>query len=266
MSRMLAYLVLALIGCRLIVAQSAPPSDPKAVSLATQSVSAMAGPSVISDVTLSGSVTRILGADKQSGTATLLAKGFTESRVDLALDGGARSEVRNSSTGPSVGNWTGPDGAIHPIAGHNCATDASWFFPALGLLAAGATDPNIVLTYVGKEGVQSSSFQHIQAHRYNPYLHEVDSLSVMDFYLDAHTLLPSIVMFNEHPDTDQAVNIAVQVMLSDYRNVNGTQIPFRIQRYVNDSLTLVLQISSANINTGVSDSKFNLHRQPRISR
>jgi hypothetical protein len=258
MPRVLACLILALVGSQLIVAQSAPPSDPKAVSLATQSVAAMSNQSIISDITLSGNVTRTLGSDNQSGTATLLAKGFAESRVDLALDAGARSEVRNSNAGPSVGNWKGTDGAIHPIAGHNCATDAIWFFPALGSLAVAATDPNIVLVYVGKEGVPPSSYEHIQAYRYNPYLQSADSLSVMDFYLDAQTLLPTIVMFNEHPDTDQAVNIAVQLMFSDYRSVNGAQIPFHVQRYVNDSLTLDFQVLSVNINTGLPDSKFSL--------
>jgi hypothetical protein len=237
-------------------ANSAPPSDPQAVSFATQSVAAMTGGSAITDVTLTGNVTRILGSDQQTGTAKLLAKGFAESRIDLTLSGGARSEIRNASGGPNVGNWLGPDGVPHPIAVHNCFTDASWFFPALGSLAAAATNPNVVLKYIGQEGQKQMSFQHIQAYTYNPYLPTTQALNTTDFYLDAQTLLPSIVMFNEHPDMDQTVNIAVQVMFSDYRNVNGSQIPFHVQRYVNDSLTLDFQITSTAINTGVSDNNF----------
>ena len=80
----------------------------------------------------------------------------------------------------------------------------------------------------------------------------------MDFYLDAQTLLPSVVMFNEHPDDNQLVNISVQVMLSDYRNVNGAQIPFHIQRYVNDSLALDIQLTSASVNSGISDNTFSV--------
>jgi hypothetical protein len=235
-----------------------PVSDPQAVALAAKAVAAMSGTTPITDVTLTGDVTRILGSDKQTGTATLVARGLAESRIDLAMGGGALSEVRNASAGPIAGNWHGPDGVPHPIAVHNCFTDASWFFPALGSLAGAATDPNVVLTYLGQEDQQQSSFQHIQAYSYNPYLHAVQALSTMDFYLDAQTLLPSIVMFNDHPDTDQTVNIAVQVMFSDYRSVGGAQIPFHIQRYVNDSLMLDVQITSASINTGVSDSNFSV--------
>jgi hypothetical protein len=258
MSKVFSCLVFALVVSPLLVAQSPPPSDPKALSLATQSVAAMTGPSAITDVTLTGNVTRILGSDQQTGTAKLLAKGFAESRIDLTLSGGARSEIRNASGGPNVGNWLGPDGVPHPIAVHNCFTDASWFFPVLGSLAAAATNSNVVLKYVGQEGQQQMSFQHIQAYTYNPYLQAVQALSVMDFYLDAKTLLPSIVMFNEHPDNDQSVDIAVQVIFSDYRNVNGAQIPFHIQRYVNDSLMLDVQITSATINSGIPDSNFSV--------
>jgi hypothetical protein len=259
MSKMFSCLVLALVVSPILVAQSPPPSDPKALSLATQSVAAMTGPSAITDVTLTGSVTRILGSDQQTGTAKLIAKGFGESRIDLTLSGGARSEIRNASGRPNVGNWLGADGVAHPIAAHNCLADASWFFPALGSLASAETNPNIILKYIGQEGQNQSSFQHIQAYIYNPYLSAAaQALSTMDFYLDAQTLLPSIVMFNEHPDTDQTVNVAVQVMFSDYRNVNGAQIPFHIQRYVNDNLVLDIQITSATINSGIPDSNFSV--------
>jgi hypothetical protein len=239
-------------------AATAPTSDPQAVAFAAKSVAAMTGGSAIADVTLSGNVTRIAGSDRQSGTATLTAKGFAESRVDLALSGGARSEVRNASAGPNAGKWLGSDGVVHTISLHNRLTDASWFFPALGSLAAAVTDPNVVLVYVGQQRQHPTSFEHIQTHIYNPYLTSVRSLSTMDFYLDARTLLPSIVMFNEHPDNDQTVNISVQVMFSDYRNVNGVQIPFHIQRYINDGLVLDIHLTSASVNTGISDSNFSL--------
>ena len=143
---------------------------------------------------------------------------------------------------------------MNAIALHNCFIDPSWFFPALGSLAATATNPNVVMTYLG----QQTNLQHIQAYTYNSIFTGAQALSTMDFYLDSQTLLPSVVMFNEHPDNDQTANIAVQVMFSDYRNVNGAQIPFHIQRYVNDSLVLDIQLTSARVNTGVSDNNFSV--------
>lgn len=259
MFRVVALLIFALVVSPLWAANYVPPSDPQAVGFAAKSVAAMTGGIALNDVVLTGNATRSAGSDQQTGTATLKAKGFGESRVDLNLSGGARSEIRNASAWPNVGNWLGPDSVVHVIALHNCLTDASWFFPALGPLAAAATNPNVVLAYLGQVNQPQASFQHIQAYTYNSMLPNAQALSTMDFYLDSQTLLPSIVMFNEHPDNNQTTNIAVQVMFSDYRNVQGTQIPFHIQRYVNDGLVLDVQLTSASVNTGVSDNNFSVH-------
>lgn len=253
MPKIVALLIVVFLTSPLWAASSAPLSDAQAVAFAAQSVNAMTGGNAIVDVTLTGSVTRIAGSDQQTGTATLLAKGLVESRIDLNLSGGNRSEIRNGNAS-NLGNWVGPDGAIHTIALHNCFTDTSWFFPALGSLAAVTANPNVVLLYAG----QQASLQHIQAYTYNPGLPNAPALSTVDFYLDAKTLLPSVVMFNEHPDNDQTLNIGVQVMFSDYRKVNGAMIPFHIQRYVNNSLTLDVQLTSASLNLGVADSNFNV--------
>jgi len=242
----------------LAAAQSTPTGDAQAVSLAAQSVAALIRGMPVADVTLNGTVTRIAGSDQQSGTVTLLAKGFSESRVDLNLSGGFRSEVRNSLSGFNQGNWIGIDGVAHAISLHNCFTDAGWFFPALGTLAAVAGNPKVVFSYVGLENSQQTPLQHIQAYTVSASLPEAQQLSTMDFYLDAKTLLPSIIAFDEHPDNDQTVDIAVAVAFSDYRNVNGAMIPFHIQRYVYNGLTLDIQLASAGINSGIPDSQFKL--------
>jgi hypothetical protein len=257
MSR-LCCLFLIVLGTGRGVAQSVSTSDPQALALAAQSVAALTGGSAISDTTLNGTVTRIAGSDQEIGTVTLLAKGSSESRADLNLSGGTRSEIRNSITGVNRGNWIGTNGVVHPVALHNCLTDASWFFPALGTLASAAGKPSMVFSYVGLENVQQASLQHIQAYTVNASFSEATQLSTMDFYLDAKTLLPSIIAFDEHPDNDQTVDIAVAVAFSDYRNVNGAMIPFHIQRYVYNGLTLDIQLASAGINSGIPDSQFKL--------
>jgi hypothetical protein len=238
--------------------QTSLQSNPQAVALAAQSIATLTGGSAISDVTLSGSATRIAGSDQQSGNVTLLAKDFAESRVDMNLNGGSRSETRNTLNGFNQGNWIGVDGVAHAISLHNCFTDAAWFFPALGTVAAVAGNPKVVLSYMGLESSTQTPLQHIQAYTFNPNLTEAQQLSTMDFYLDSKTLLPSIVTFDEHPDNDQTVNISVAVVFSDYRNVSGAMIPFHIQRYVYNGLTLDIQLVSAGINSGIPDSLFNL--------
>jgi hypothetical protein len=239
-------------------AQGPPPSDPQAITLAAQTAALLSGKSAVSDVMLNGTVTRIAGSDKQTGTVTLLAKGSGESRADLNLTGGMRSEIRNILNGLSQGNWIGVDGGVHAIAPHNCLTDAPWFFPALGTLAAVKANSSVVLSYVGLENLQQTSLQHIRSQMYNTSWPEAEQLSAMDFYLDSQTLLPTVVTFSEHADNDETVNVAVQVMFSDYRNINGATIPFHIQRYVNNSLVLDIQLTSAIVNSGIPDSQFKL--------
>jgi hypothetical protein len=255
MSRFLLSLFILAITS-LANAQGTPPSDPQAVTLAAQSIASLTGGLTISDATLNGTVAWTVGSDQQSGSAILLAKGFGESRVDLNLNSGNRSEIRNVSGNPNEGNWIGADGAVHAIALHNCFIDASWFFPALGTLAAAGGNPNVVLAYVGLENFNQTSLQHIHAYTYDVHLSDAQQLSAMDFYLDPQTFLPTVVTFNEHPDSDQTVDISVQLMFSDYRSVNGVRIPFHIQRYVNNSLMLDVQLTSVALNSGVSDNQF----------
>jgi hypothetical protein len=226
------------------------------VVLAAQSAMAMTGGNTISDVTLSGTANWTVGSDQDSGQVSLLAKGFGESRIDINLSTGTRREVRNANGDPNEGNWTGPDGTVHAIALHNCFTDASWFFPALGTLGVAGGNPNVVLSYVGLENLGQTSLQHVRAYTYDAQLPDAQQLSAINFYLDSQTLLPSIVTFNEHPDDDQTVNIAVQIIFSDYRTSNGAAIPFHVQRYVNNNLVLDIELTSVSLNSGVSDNQF----------
>ena len=97
--RLLVCSLLVFVFSRFVFAQSPPASDPQALGYAAQSIAALIGGVTVSDVTLTGSVTRIAGSEADTGTATLLAKGTTESRVDLQLTGGSRSDILNGSSG-----------------------------------------------------------------------------------------------------------------------------------------------------------------------
>ena len=88
----------------------------------------------IADVTLNTNVQSVLGSDSESGTATLSAKGTSESRVDLSVSGGTRSDVRYLVSGYPAGAWSKNSAPSTPYSGQNCWTDAAWFFPALSSL------------------------------------------------------------------------------------------------------------------------------------
>jgi hypothetical protein len=226
-------------------------SDLQAQTIAAKSMAAMTGGVVVNDVALSGNVTAIAGSDNQTGTATLLATQGNSSRVELNLGSGKRTDIQNGSGGSSLGTWSTNDGPSKAYAAQNTATDASWFFPALGSIA----DPNAVLTLVGQEQRGGSAVYHLRSYRTNT-ISFVQQLSQMDFYLDAVSLLPVACTFNVHPDNDMNVNIPVEIDYSGYQSSNGVQVPMHIQRYIQGSLTLDLTLTSVSINSGLPQTEF----------
>jgi len=238
-------------------------SDPHAVSLLERSLASLSKGVPVSDVTLTGTARRIAGSDDETGTATLKELVTGQARMDLGFPSGNRSETRaNSPQGP-VGNWIGPDGTPHPIAEHNLLADGSRFFPALMLyrlqtsqivLASSdneAHDGNVVN---GFTAYQQFTGSRLPAHAVELLQHA----SQIKIYLDPSTLLPSAVSFNGHPDNNARRDIPVEIRYSDYRAVAGVQVPFHIQKYVNNGLILDLQFETAVLNSGLAASALSL--------
>lgn len=239
------------------VAATAPASDPFAITLAQQSVAALTGGAPVADVTLNANVTSILGSDYESGTATFKAKGKSESRVDLSLDtSGARSDVRNVSGGIPTGAWEKNGGNSTSYAGHNCWTDAAWFFPALSSLTQTA-NARFIFKYVGQEQHRGVNSQHIQVFQLSSQS-STQTLSHMDFWLDAVSNLPLAIGFALHPDDDMGTSIPVEINFANYQAVSGIQVPFHFQQMLDGGVVLDATVTSATLNTGITDSLFAL--------
>ena len=236
----------------------APVNDPQALALATKALAALTNGVPAMDITLTGTTTWTGGSDADKGTVTLKAKGTTQSRVDLALSRGNRTEIRTVSNGYPQGAWIGSDGKSSAYASHNCWTDASWFFPVLSSLAAAQTNPNVVLSYGGAETRNATSVEHLQANTYSLDFPFAQPWSAVDFYLDASSLLPIATTYNIHPDDDAGTDIAVEVDFSDYKLSNGVLVPFRIQQFVQGSLTLDIAVNNVALNSGLPDSDFSI--------
>jgi hypothetical protein len=240
--------------------KNTPTSNPQALSYAAQSIAALTGGNSITDVTLTGSATWTSGSDTETGDATLLASGTAESRMDLGLSSGTRTEIRDSQTGTTLGKWITPSNS-GMFALYNCQTDAVWFFPALGSLAGGS---NIVLSYIGQETRNGVAVQHLQSYVSQPSLSSVfgistQTLSMVDFYLDATTLLPSAIAFKAHPDTKAASNLPVEIDFSNYQLFNGVNVPTHIQKYLQGTLLIDVTVTSATFNTGIAPSTFSVN-------
>jgi hypothetical protein len=163
-----------------------------------------------------------------------------------------------SASGPG-GSWSGPDAKPHEMANHNLYTDSAWFFPAL-LLKRALLSPHQSLTYVGEETRSDRPVLHLSVSQQFPGLNSeaaamLQRLSQMDLFLDPSSHLPIALVFNVHPDNNLLLNIPVEIHFSDYRTVNGIQIPFHVEKFLNNSLLLDLQFQNVALNTGLSSSQ-----------
>ena len=115
MARCVFGVPLILLLVSLASAQNAPQSDLQALALAAQAMAALTNGVAVSDVTLNGNATWIAGSDNETGSATLVAKGTSESRIELGLSAGAKkTEIRNDTASPHQGQSVMPDGTTHP--------------------------------------------------------------------------------------------------------------------------------------------------------
>ncbi len=247
---------------RNVLGQTAPVPvrDPNAATLASQTLHAMAGGTAISDITMVGSATYIAGSDQETVSIVLMGLGTTSSSVKLNLASGPVTEVRNYSTAARSAAWIDQDGTAHPIALHNCWTEAVWFFPALGVLTQ-MNDPQLSFAYVGAETHYGVPVQHVRTYRVMTtqgpdVIETIQKLSTVDVYLDPSSLLPEFVTFSTHPDDNFNIAIPVEIDFADYRSVGNAHLPFHIRRFEAGVLKLDVVVASATLNSGLSPAAF----------
>jgi hypothetical protein len=172
------------------------------------------------------------------------------------MSSGQHSQIINSSLNTPSGTWSGPDGTVHPMAFQNLLNGPFWFFPVLALgLSSSVVGSGV--TYVGHETHNGLAVEHVTVVQSSAAAGmAVDALLIhltqLDFYLDSTTLLPDALDFNIHPDDNALVDIPVEIRFGSYNAVNGAQVPFHVQQFINNSLALELQIQTVSLNTGIT--------------
>ena len=226
-----------------------------ASSLLGQLSAAFAGTQLVQNVQLTGSATWYAGSLIDSGTVTLTASTSGSSQMQLALTStGQRTETEIGSGSSATCQWAGADGVAYPVQPTNCWRPALWFLPALSL------QPSILPSYLNAADLGLSTvgsgdgiYRHLQSQLALTGLpdqisSQVTQKSTTDMGLDPTSLLPAVLAYSVQPDSGAQTSIAIQILYSNYQAVNGVQIPFHIQRYVNGSLQLDILVSSAQIN------------------
>jgi hypothetical protein len=242
-------------------AQQATTTAPiQASTLLQSALSALSGGQTLTDVALTGAANSIAGSYNETGKATLKSVVGGGSSLNLSLPSGQHNEIVNTSQTPPVGSWTGPDGNVHEMAFHNLLVGPFWFFPVFALTTS-STAQGAVVSYVGAETRNGEPTLHLTITQSLPFaappnIPSYAHLTQLDFFLDSTTLLPAALDFNIHPDNDETLDIPVEIRFTSYTTVNGAQIPFHIQKFINNTLSLDLQIQSATLNSGISVSSF----------
>ncbi|HYX52839.1 MAG TPA: hypothetical protein VE783_05265 [Candidatus Limnocylindrales bacterium] len=218
----------------------------------------------MTDVTLMGIAERISGSDDETGRATLKALATGEESIELMFPSGTRREVRSGAGATREGHWSAADGVWHSVQEHNLKAEGVWFSPTL-LLSQALADKTKAFQHLGTSVIEGQSLEHIRAHHGSPVIPAkapeqvarlTQHLTEVDLYLDPVSALPLKLTFNEHPDNDASRDIPVEIRFSDYRPVNGAQVPFRLQKFINGTLLLDIRVEQAILNSNLPASTF----------
>lgn len=258
-SRLVTVLAALAIFCVPAVAQSTAQRDPQAVLLLQKSLAGLTVGSPIHDITLTGNVRRLAGSLDESGSVTLEGTAAGQSRIEVTLPSGERLQVRDVSAAPWTGSWSHNNGTWHHIADQNLATDPTWFFPAF-LINKVLSNAGYVISPAKAQTVDGASVECIAVEQEYSGSQQLPSLlrklSKADICLDSQSLLPVGIGFNIHPDNDALTNIPARVLFSDYRNVQGDTVPYRIRKYIQNGLAMDVTLTDVQLNASLSNSDF----------
>jgi hypothetical protein len=240
-------------GTRLLAQQASP----QIMTALQASIAAAASNTSTQDATLNGTVEFIAGSTDETVPFVFKTLQTGSVRSDISLSAGTLTEIKQVLPTGSIGTWSKGDGVQHAIAGHNLMTDGAWCFP-LFVVQRLVLDPNAVISYIGTE----NGLEHFQSYEQPPAgvspqaAAILQHLTQIDLYLDPNSNLPTQLSFTAHPDNNALIDIAVSIQFSNYQTVNGVVIPMRIQRYLNGTLALDVQLQSATFNSGLTQASF----------
>jgi hypothetical protein len=227
--------------------QSSPSQSPAAVLAGALNLLGSTG---LPGLSLTGGVGTIAGATQDSGTFTATCGAGGTSTLSLQLSAGSRIESRQITNFIPTGTWTDSQGGVHAMAAHNLYSPSSWFCPGVALediLSASA----LTIQFIGNEQKNGTTLSHftVLVPRTGTTIQDqlLVHLSQVEIYLDPQTLRPASIDFNDHPDNDSSTDIHIEIRFDQYTNVNGVWTPFSVQKYINSTLALSLQLQSANI-------------------
>lgn len=215
----------------------------------TRAQAAISSGKPFNGVNLTANADWVAGSTHQTGTAQLKAGADGSGSLQLNMGDASRTELRTTS--PSC-TWTDHAGTSHNIPGPNCLIAVPWFAPSLFTQALSLLPALLVTTDDGdvvKEGgtLHQISYQLNLAGADSVSTQRMVRQSTVQVFYDPQTFLPQSLEYAVHPDNNDLQDIPVRVVFSNYQNSSGVMLPLHIERYLNRTLQLTLDVTNASI-------------------
>jgi len=217
-------------------------SDPAATAKLSVAYSAFAGSNSIKDVHIEGAVTEHAG-EGTSGTFIYDSTADGRTKLQLNLGKQTRTEFGSAFSELIDCSWMDSVGTRHAIAAHNCLTPSALLLPLLAL----NPQQTSVIFKTSTLSVNGADLVDVERKGKNA---EARPLSRSTVVLKKTDNLPVAITFTAHADNDAHINIPVEIIYSDYRDVNGVKVPYSIKKSMNGSTVLEFTAASVQFNTG----------------
>jgi hypothetical protein len=221
-------------------------------SFQAQAQAAVSAGKPFSVVNLAATAEWTAGSTHESGTAQLQAKADGSASLQFSIGPASRTEVQTKTDSSKICTWIDAAGTSHNIIGPNCFISIPWFAPSLFTQSLLVLPPLLGTTDVGDVVKDNATFHQINCRRNlqsasSPSASPATSLSIVNVYYDPQTYLPARLEYLIHPDNDNLQNIPVRVVFSNYQTVSGVMLPFHVEKYINRTLQLALDVTNASI-------------------
>jgi hypothetical protein len=231
---------------------STPAQDPQAIAALQQSYKAMGG-AVPADSIATGNIEVVAGTQDSKGTVRILTKGIRESSLQLTMPDSVTTTIYASGQANEINNNTV---AVSPLE-LGVASQAPDF--PLPLIANLLTDPDTSYQYIGLEGSNGISLQHIRtwdSFASQPTMQGLAVFSIRDFWIDATSGLLQRLSYTQRPGSGAIMGASVDVFYSNYKPLLGVLYPYTIQKSLNGTPWATLTIQTVTFNNGLTDSDF----------
>ena len=237
--------------------QRARPNDPQAVQILKQAMqrSGLAA-NQVTDMQETGSITYYWAGQEVTGPAKIQVRGNNQIKVEADLPEATRYVTINNGRG-SV-----RQGNRYSELPYHATVNYSVFARPYFRIAELMNDPGHTISYVELMISKDGSFHHLRIDS-SPASAKTagDSakLDAIDLYVDAKSLLLVGIETQAHPIDAITKSIPQCTYFSDYRQVNGSLLPFSITETLGGQRTWKLELADVRFNAGLPDSEFNLN-------